>query len=622
MGGPYLESGESIVMTTDRVSVENVMYDAILTTRRLLLIDSRHTRIEPRIIPLSTVESVRSGKAATGEPVVMLLVRSPDDSASGTTIIIFSQGPLENRKQDRDLWVQKFIELSISGREVPYQNDPVQMQKEEGIRPATRRWVAPDIIRPHTESHVTREVIPDVEIIPDDIQPPYIHASKPEPEGKRPVTISREVEENVVCESQDLSMPVPQTPVLSGAGPEPAVYSREGGPLESGIAGPSGIIPGAEILVVSQPQPDLPSPLIHSILAAARSLTTRKDLDDRAQTPPLQKKAIQKTSPLPEIPVLPPEPGPMPETTPTHIALTPLEMSGHLQYDEVPSGIRNTSLLPEISPSPAGTQSSGVPDAMDLPGEPEQTPDILPQNERESCIIIPAPVPTEITSRPPEPEEARDFPVSRDPVDSEPATRKQCSVPASIEPVLESPEKTGVGIPQSPTHGMSPMFIAGGAILCILLVLAGVFVVSMLPPDHGAATPTPVFTVTPTVIPPSTPADIHKTGVWVRIVSPGNFIGQAGNPAFLQQVSGSGEKYYKPVDSTAVVKVSVEKREYSGDELLVEIYKNGKLIGSRSVTAPMGSVELLIDPVTEKPPGLITTSPTRNISGMGNLEYY
>ena len=73
-----------------------------------------------------------------------------------------------------------------------------------------------------------------------------------------------------------------------------------------------------------------------------------------------------------------------------------------------------------------------------------------------------------------------------------------------------------------------------------------------------------------------------------------------------------------------LVKVSAEKQEDTGDELLVEIYKNGKLISSRSVNAPRGSVELLIDPVTEKPPGLVTTSTTRNstLTGSGQLQYY
>ena len=40
MGSPYLESGESLILTTDRVSVNTVQYDMLLTTRYLILVDA------------------------------------------------------------------------------------------------------------------------------------------------------------------------------------------------------------------------------------------------------------------------------------------------------------------------------------------------------------------------------------------------------------------------------------------------------------------------------------------------------------------------------------------------------------------------------------------------------
>ena len=38
--------------------------------------------------------------------------------------------------------------------------------------------------------------------------------------------------------------------------------------------------------------------------------------------------------------------------------------------------------------------------------------------------------------------------------------------------------------------------------------------------------------------------------------------------------------------------------------LAVAIYRNSTLISTRSVTSPMGAVDLLIDPITARPPGL------------------
>jgi hypothetical protein len=52
------------------------------------------------------------------------------------------------------------------------------------------------------------------------------------------------------------------------------------------------------------------------------------------------------------------------------------------------------------------------------------------------------------------------------------------------------------------------------------------------------------------------------------------------------------------------VQVSVQKQDNSGATLAVGVYRNGTLIGTRSITSPMGAVDLLIDPLTARAPGL------------------
>jgi len=63
-GSPYLESGESFILTTDRVRVNTVQYDLLLTTRYLILIDVRYAQFQPQMIPLLTIQSVKGGKTA------------------------------------------------------------------------------------------------------------------------------------------------------------------------------------------------------------------------------------------------------------------------------------------------------------------------------------------------------------------------------------------------------------------------------------------------------------------------------------------------------------------------------------------------------------------------------
>ena len=63
-----------------------------------------------------------------------------------------------------------------------------------------------------------------------------------------------------------------------------------------------------------------------------------------------------------------------------------------------------------------------------------------------------------------------------------------------------------------------------------------------------------------------------------------------------------------------LVSATVQKQDNSGSALTVGIYNNGILLASRSVTAPMGEIVLLIDPETGNPPGLAPT-----ISGQNNV---
>jgi hypothetical protein len=86
--------------------------------------------------------------------------------------------------------------------------------------------------------------------------------------------------------------------------------------------------------------------------------------------------------------------------------------------------------------------------------------------------------------------------------------------------------------------------------------------------------------------------------------STAQYFGAAGNAGAMQPVSGTGDNFYQVPRSDRPVQVAVQKQDNSGAPLEVGIYRNGTLISSRSVTMPMGTVSLLVDPVTGRPPGL------------------
>ena len=177
-----------------------------------------------------------------------------------------------------------------------------------------------------------------------------------------------------------------------------------------------------------------------------------------------------------------------------------------------------------------------------------------------------------------------------------------------------------------PAEGLNPILISGIIILSLLLVIAAFLLLpGALPQDSGKDVITPTLTISPaavqTPLPPA--GSLPTNGTGYRIVSSGYFTGLVGNPDSLQQVSGSEEKWFRVRDSRGLVKVSAEKQEYTGDELRVEVYSEGRVITSRVTSAPAGTIDLLIDPATGNAPGLSDiTTPDKNTTGSsGRLEY-
>ncbi len=153
MVGPYMKSGESIILTTDRVLIDDTEYDLILTSQRLALVDSGHTTDQPQVVPFATILSVKGGTTPAREPFITLTVIDPaglDDAK--TLTLIFSQQPYQDRSAECDLWVKKLIEHIVSVRQEP---GPTGKQpaaeKPRGMQPTLRRFIAPDLPLPHSE---------------------------------------------------------------------------------------------------------------------------------------------------------------------------------------------------------------------------------------------------------------------------------------------------------------------------------------------------------------------------------------------------------------------------------------------------------------------------------------
>ncbi|OPY35741.1 MAG: hypothetical protein A4E35_02312 [Methanoregula sp. PtaU1.Bin051] len=193
MAEPYLDKGEAFIATAHRISVDFVLYDMMLTTGHLILVDNSSLRFELRKIPLRTILSVAAGKVTTGEPVITLSFSGEDDSEPLPSMnLFFTQQAAEQRKRERDEWIRKLMEQIVAVRHsseqpVPPREDgagnqergpqastrgvelPVPYKSVIGIEPAP---VSLDILPEEPDEAMTEEVAPlspVVEPVPETI---------------------------------------------------------------------------------------------------------------------------------------------------------------------------------------------------------------------------------------------------------------------------------------------------------------------------------------------------------------------------------------------------------------------------------------------------------------------
>jgi hypothetical protein len=223
-----------------------------------------------------------------------------------------------------------------------------------------------------------------------------------------------------------------------------------------------------------------------------------------------------------------------------------------------------------------------------------------------------------------------------------PAQDEDKNPPASSGPKSKTSLSSRSRPPASAAPGKK-MLIATTAIIVVILLIAGAAFIypafmspktSVTPPT---VTPVPttvatiipvttaVITAEPTPMPAVTPvqttgsqpvvvttsqlqSDIPATGVWVRIVYDGAYIGTVGAGGRLREVAGTTGHYYQiPAASNDVVEISIQKLDTTGLPMTVELYNNGVMIDHKTITTPKGTLTMTVDLKTIRTP---TVTPT------------
>ena len=665
MGSPYLESGESLILTTDRVSVNTVQYDMLLTTRYLILVDARYAQFQPQMIPLLTIQSVKGGKTANGELVITLFfTESSSSGKSESMVLLFSQQRGEQRKRERDDWLKTLMGLIVSVRQESSYESIATADPEIGIRPSKRRQISPDIPHPYTKVVETRPAQIELIIIPDEPESPVFSEEIQElPEIYFPgeetqsevtpapcATVETPGDSQEMTESPDaISLPFP---VLE----ETISASQEVAESPDTITPPIPVL--EETLGASQEvaeSPDIILPSLHGIEGtsvdsqeASGSLDTLSppEVPIIVESAPVNKEESESQDTVTLVPAFEEIPG-APEADSgeqKRVSVSLLAAVKSLSSPKERTGLPDSVLTPlpgleetrvaalEMTGSPFPLLPPEVPEIVASPyTQKEKTEPILPH---ETSTIEEKPgASQEDTGYP-------DLPNSPDPVTVEsPAVHGQDSQLAEQVPFeagngdesvqQPSPEATPhtPGSPP-PTAGPGSRRLTFIVVAMIILIILGIASVLVFYPQNSIAPvvePTPLSTPTIQQTPQPTPVIVPTTGVWVRVDYPRIFYGWVGNTGSIRGVNGSGDQIYKIPEIDGIVQAQIFKPDNSGDTLTVEIYRDGKVIGNRSVSTPMGSIELLIDAKTGNPPAmtpLVTPSSNQTGSNVGRIMYF
>jgi hypothetical protein len=172
-----------------------------------------------------------------------------------------------------------------------------------------------------------------------------------------------------------------------------------------------------------------------------------------------------------------------------------------------------------------------------------------------------------------------------------PAGPTQKAAPAGPAPTLLHP----IPVPK----GKKPNYRTMGIlIIAILPMVVGLILVAnlMSGPSVSPANTTPVTPVA-TLSLNQTPSQeiIPSRGVWVRASYNGTYIGLIGTPGNQIEVNDTGDHFYPIQTGEKTVAATLQKKDSSLNQIILEVYNNGVILRRETSVAPKAIVEIQID---------------------------
>ena len=535
MSYPELYSDERVVLQAQNVKVKSVLFEVVLTTRRLVLIDTKKNSIPPQEINLATLKDVESGENAIRDPTLTISIIT----ISGNTrqmVLTFSKTSGGERRRECDEWVRALRQNITSTVYHPVTQGPAPKDAEH-IQAAQHTAVQPP-------EHVQAVQHP---VVQPPVPAPHRLETPNTPPPKRRIEIAQPMKK-IVEAAPTMPVPVETSSLPTGSfcnrcgnrvPPESVFCNRCGTPVVKDTD--SGDVPMVEF---AAPPAPAESAVPQVQVAPSPNFPTITDKKER----PIEN-VIHSIEPLIE--------GSVPRTAPA--PLVPAKQVHHTPPVEM------AEPADQIEAPAATPEETGDAAAVPQPGD-VQWP-VLSQSGITNPTASPAVPVTPPLSRP-----------------IPPATLPPQKIPFKLIGVI------AIGI-LVVIAGVF-FFMQGQNGTPAVTPTPDITV------PATTITSTTILTIPKTtqqiitqqeVTPP--PARIPASGVYVKVMYSGKYSGSVGTPGRLREITESGGPFYQISTSDGPVVVSIQKSEGSSTKMEVDVYKDGTLIKHAETVAPRGLIE-------------------------------
>ena len=165
---PELGSDESVILQAHNIKVKSVVFEAVLTNKRLVLIDGKKGLIPPQEILVMNIKTVDGGENAIRDPILTFSILSVGGAAR-QMILTFPRVASGERRRERDDWL-KALTAQISSVDnypvIPDTTESDQLVSQNTVITPAPYPASPVASSPKKKIEITRPIRSIIESVP------------------------------------------------------------------------------------------------------------------------------------------------------------------------------------------------------------------------------------------------------------------------------------------------------------------------------------------------------------------------------------------------------------------------------------------------------------------------